>query len=191
VVATHPHPDHAKGLPFIFKDFRVRQFWDNGAPLRSSWYGSLREQAMRQGLYRDVIADGLRRVTVDGVHLEVLHPTLAFQPRTQSGRRTPEDRGENNHSLVLKLIYGSVSFLFTGDIEQEAEAFLVQTGRDVSATVLKVPHHGSRTSSSEAFLQAVSPRIAVFSVQRESRFGHPAPPRPRTLCRHRGLHLAY
>jgi competence protein ComEC len=175
VVATHPHPDHAKGLAYIFKGFHVGQFWDNGAPLHSSWYGTLREQAGLGGLYRDVVADGLTGMTIDGVHLEVLHPTLAFQPRGQSGPRTREDRGENNRSLVLKLVYGGVSFLFTGDIEQEAEGFLLQTGRDVGATVLKAPHHGSRTSSSEAFVQGVKPRVAVFSVPRDSRFGHPYP----------------
>ena len=101
------------------------------------------------------------------------HPTPAFQPQVRSGARLPEDRGENNLSLVLRLVYGRVSFLFTGDIEHDTEAFLVQTGRDVGASVLKVPHHGSRTSSSAAFLQAVSPRLAVFSVQRQSHFGHP------------------
>jgi competence protein ComEC len=173
VVATHSHPDHAKGLPFILKYFRVRQFWDNGATLHSPWYTMLREQAVGGGLYRDVVSAGLARVSIDGVRLDVLHPTLAFQSQAQLGARTPEDRGENNRSLVLKLGYGDVSVLFTGDIEQEAEAFLLQTGCDVGATVLKVPHHGSRTSSSEAFVRAVNPRVAVFSVQRDSRFGHP------------------
>ena len=85
------------------------------------------------------------------------------------------DAGENNRSLVLKLTYGAISFLFTGDIEQEAESVLLQTSDDLRATVLKVPHHGSRTSSSDPFVRAVDPRVAVFSVQRDSRFGHPHP----------------
>jgi competence protein ComEC len=175
VVATHPHPDHAKGLRFILQDFRVRQFWDNGAPLQSGWYRGLREAALGHGIYRDVVAEGFHSATIDGVRLDLLHPSPAFRPEAERRARTQEDRDENNRSLVLKLTYGAISFLFPGDIEQEAEAFLLQTGRNVNATVLKAPHHGSRTSSSEAFLRAVGPSAVVFSVQRDNRFGHPAP----------------
>jgi competence protein ComEC len=174
VVATHPHPDHAKGLGFILKDFRVQQFWDNGAQVSSQWYGDLRREAETRRLYRNVVGDSSAMMTIDGVHLERFHPTSTFQPalKRRGGR---EDTGENNRSLVLKLTYGGISFLFTGDIEQEAESFLLQTGHDLRATVLKVPHHGSRTSSTEPFVRAVDPRVAVFSVQRDSRFGHPHP----------------
>jgi competence protein ComEC len=175
VVATHPHPDHAKGLRFILQDFRVQQFWDNGAPLQSGWYRGLRETAIERGIYRDVVAEGFQSTTIDGVRLDLLHPSTAFQPQAERRARTQEDRDENNRSLVLKLTYGAISFLFAGDIEQEAEAFLLHTGRDIRATVLKAPHHGSRTSSSDAFLRAVGPSAVVFSVQRDNRFGHPAP----------------
>jgi hypothetical protein len=106
--------------------------------------------------------------------VELLHPSASFQPHMKR-RGVGEDAGENNRSLVLKLTYGAISVLFTGDIEQEAESFLLQTGHDLRATILKVPHHGSRTSSSEAFVRAVNPSVAVISVQRDSRFGHPHP----------------
>jgi competence protein ComEC len=174
VVATHPHPDHAKGLGIILRDFRVRQFWDNGAQVMSQWYGDIRRQAEARRLYRDVVGDRLTETAIDGVSLKLLHPTVTFQP-PMPRRGGREDPGENNRSVVLKLTYGTVSLLFTGDIEQEAEAFLLQTGHNLRATILKVPHHGSRTSSSQAFMQAVAPRVAVLSVQRESRFGHPHP----------------
>jgi competence protein ComEC len=173
VVATHPHPDHAKGLSFILRDFRVRQFWDNGAPQAASWYGTLRQAAIERRLYRDVVNHGLSAASLDGVHLELLHPTPLFQPPMRRGGA--EEAGENNRSLVLKLTYGRISVLFTGDIEQDAERFLLRSGRDLRATVLKVPHHGSRTSSGVPFVQAVNPTVAVFSVQRDSRFGHPHP----------------
>ena len=117
---------------------------------------------------------GYTATVIDGVHLELLHPSATFQPPTKR-RGDREDAGENNRSLVLKLTYGAISFLFTGDIEQEAESVLLQTSDDLRATVLKVPHHGSRTSSSEPFVRAVDPSVAVFSVQRDSRFGHPHP----------------
>jgi competence protein ComEC len=174
VVATHPHPDHAKGLGFILRDFRVRQFWDNGAQQPAPWYDTLRQAAIDRRVYRDAVADGLTGTTIDGVRLELLHPTTAFQPQMKR-RGSGEDAGENNHSLVLKLTYGAISVLFTGDIEQEAESFLLQSGHQLRATILKVPHHGSRTSSSEPFVRAINPSVAVFSVQRDSRFGHPHP----------------
>jgi competence protein ComEC len=174
LVATHPHPDHAKGLGFILGDFRVGQFWDNGAPLRSEWYSALRAMAVQRGIYRDVVAEGYTAAVIDGVHLTLLHPSATFQPpKTRRGGR--DEVSENNRSLVLRLTYGAVSVLFTGDIEQEAESFLLQAGHDLRATILKVPHHGSRSSSSEPFVRAVDPRIVVFSVPRDSRFGHPHP----------------
>lgn len=174
LVATHPQSDHAKGFGVILRDFRVGQFWDNGAPLRSEWYGALRDVAVQRGIYQDVVAEGYTAPVIDGVHLELLHPSATFQPPTKRrGDRT--DVGENNRSLVLKLTYGVISFLFTGDIEQEAESVLLQTSNGLRATVLKVPHHGSRSSSTDAFVRAVDPRVAVFSVQRDSRFGHPHP----------------
>jgi competence protein ComEC len=172
VVATHSHPDHAKGLGVILRDFRVRQFWDNGTRHSAPWYDTLRQAATDQHRYRDVVSDGPTTATVDGVHLELLHPTTTFQPQMKR-RGSAADAGENNRSLVIKLTYGTVSVLFTGDIEQEAEGFLLQSGHGLHATILKVPHHGSRTSSSDAFVRAVHPSVAVFSVQRDGRFGHP------------------
>ncbi|RKY86997.1 MBL fold metallo-hydrolase, partial [candidate division KSB1 bacterium] len=81
----------------------------------------------------------------------------------------------NNGSLVVKLIFGKVSFLFTGDIEDEAEKILLRYGDILKSDVLKVPHHGSVSSSTLAFLQAVQPRWAVISVGEWNRFGQPSP----------------
>jgi competence protein ComEC len=130
--------------------------------------------AIAQHRYRNVVLNGPAALTIDGVALELLHPTPTFQPHMKP-RGRGENAGENNGSLVVKLTYGSISILFTGDIEQEAERFLLQSGRNLRATILKVPHHGSRTSSSAPFVRAIEPKVAVFSVQRDSRFGHPHP----------------
>ena len=175
VVASHSHPDHAKGLGAILRDFRVREFWDNGVGEPSAWYGALRQAAIDRRIYRDLRANGLDAHSIDGVRLELLHPTAAFQPPPARRRRDRENHEENNRSLVLKLTFGRISVLFTGDIEQEAERFLLQTNRDLRSTIFKVPHHGSRTSSLGAFVRAVNPQVAVFSVQRDGRFGHPHP----------------
>jgi beta-lactamase superfamily II metal-dependent hydrolase len=81
----------------------------------------------------------------------------------------------NNESLVLKLSWRNVSFLLTGDIEAEAEEALLDSAADLRATVLKVAHHGSATSTSAAFLEAVQPAVAVVSVGANNPYGHPAP----------------
>jgi competence protein ComEC len=99
------------------------------------------------------------------VSIEVLWP-----PASAPGAQVTSG---NNDSVVLRLVYGSASILLAGDIELAAEGSLVASGADLRADILKVPHHGSRTSSTEAFIKAVSPGYAVISVGERSRFGHP------------------
>jgi competence protein ComEC len=82
---------------------------------------------------------------------------------------------ENNDSVVLRLVFGSVAVLFAGDIEREAEDALARSGVNLRADVLKIPHHGSKTSSSAEFVDLVKPSFAVLSVGERSRFGHPDP----------------
>ena len=101
----------------------------------------------------------------DGVTIEVLHPPETLMSGTNSDL--------NNASIVLKVIYGDVSFLLTGDIFVKAELEMLSRGVDVRSTVLKVPHHGSRTSSSQEFVEQVGPSVAVISVGADNRFGHP------------------
>ena len=100
---------------------------------------------------------------IGGVRIEVLWPVVSNEPVGS----------DNNSSLVLRLSFGGRNFLFTGDVEKEAEARIV--GLPLEADVIKVPHHGSRTSSTEEFVSAVSPRLAVIPVGRRSMFGHPHP----------------
>jgi len=101
-----------------------------------------------------------------GVLAEVLHPPASRAP----GRR--ED--DNNGSIVLRVHLGSVSFLLTGDVEREAEGELLRQGVPLASTVLKVAHHGSAKGSTEPFLQAVHPQLAVVSVGAGNWFGHPS-----------------
>ena len=86
-----------------------------------------------------------------------------------------EDSRMNNNSVVLKLTYKEASFLFTGDIQKEGERQLINSGRDVKATVLKVAHHGSGSSSSYEFIRAVQPTVAVISVGYRNFYNHPSP----------------
>lgn len=84
-----------------------------------------------------------------------------------------EDQENNNMSLVVKITYGETSFLFTGDIEVDAESSLIKSSYDLHADVLKVPHHGSARSSSQAFLEKVSPKYAVISCGAGNKYKHP------------------
>jgi competence protein ComEC len=103
---------------------------------------------------------------IGGARVEVLAPCPTFS----------SDRGPNDNSLVLRITYGARSILFVGDAEHEEEETLLATVRDrLRADVLKVGHHGSLTSSTPAFLEAVAPREAVVSAGCRNRFGHPHP----------------
>ena len=82
---------------------------------------------------------------------------------------------DNDHSVVLRVIYGNRTFLLTGDIEQQAEMTLLNSGGTLAADLVKVAHHGSRTSSTQGFINAVGPKTAIISVGRSSPFGHPHP----------------
>jgi len=81
---------------------------------------------------------------------------------------------DNNCSVVIRLVMGKASFLFTGDAEREAEERMLASGWELSSTVLKVAHHGSKGSTTPGFLKAVRPQVAVISVGADNRFGHPA-----------------
>ena len=102
-----------------------------------------------------------------GVVLDVLNPRAdAIDSRVPAS---------NNDSVVLRLAYRSISFLLTGDVESEAESLLARHDSEVASTVLKVAHHDSKTSSTDAFLDRVSPSAAVVSVGQDNPFGHPNP----------------
>ena len=163
IVLSHPHPDHRNGLPSIARNFRPREFWeaapgaeDPGAEGLLKALGSAVHLRLKPGYAR----------TIGGVRIEILAPD-----EEDSGRAG----AENERSLVLRLTYGSTSFLLTGDMDASAERRLAASGRALRTDVLKSPHHGSRTSSSPEFLDSVSPRIAVISVGRDNRYGLPDP----------------
>ena len=85
----------------------------------------------------------------------------------------PNALSDNNHSVVLRIIYGNRAFLLTGDIERQAEADLINGGGTLAVDLIKAPHHGSRTSSTQEFIDAIKPKYAIISVGRKSPFGHP------------------
>ncbi len=160
LILTHNHPDHAGGMEHIMKRFNVREVWDNGSIVYPQGLANkTRHRTLERG---DVIE-------ADAYKITVLHPYREFY-----SLRDDAHSEENNSSLVLKISGKKKSFLFTGDIEEEAEENILHLGKWLPADVIKVPHHGSRTSTSDDFLSEVSPAIAVISVGRNNSFGHPS-----------------
>ena len=104
-------------------------------------------------------------------------PTAAGKPRRScKGSKSSRRASSNNASIVFKLVYGHVSFLFTGDAERDSETGLIRSfGSFLGSTVLKVAHHGSDSGTSQEFLDAVRPAVALVSVGLHNRFGHPSP----------------
>ncbi len=160
---SHPQHDHYEGLAYLAEEFRVREFWSTGARSPAAGFRRLEEALMRVGARQVRLRAGDVPLAYRAVHVEALHPA-AQGPRL----------GANDASLVLRLTHGAVSMLFTGDIEARGEAALLARG-GLASTVLKVAHHGSATSSSDEFLRAVSPQVAVVSAGYGNRFGFPAP----------------
>jgi competence protein ComEC len=168
VVLSHPHPDHFTGLASALEDLEVGELWDTGqgeaegaGPVYAELVRSLRARGVPIR-HPDELC-GMDR-HFDGATLRVLAPCPSFTPH----------RGANDNSIVISIEYGARRFLFTGDAEQEEESELLRKHPDdLRADYLKVGHHGSRTSTSEAFLSAVAPALATLSCGVRNRFGHP------------------
>ena len=165
LVLTHGDPDHIGGAPSVIADLRPREVWE-GVPVPASQaLGALKTLASEKGGAWRTIGTG-DELTWAGVTLRVVHPPPPDWER-------PKVR--NDDSVVLELRYGEVSVILPGDIGSETERSLVGSFQPASFRVLKVPHHGSRTSSSKTFITTLRPDAAVISAGRENPFGHPHP----------------
>jgi len=163
-LATHAHEDHIGGFEAVLRNFGVGELIVGHSPKSSSEFRRLVRRAALEHVRVVSMSQG-DKTTVDGVMIEVLWPPQGDE-NSKSG---------NNDSVVLHLKYGSVSIMLTGDIEGPAETWLCARSADMHADLLKVPHHGSKTSSSDQFIDMVRPSYAVISVGVRSRFGHPSP----------------
>jgi competence protein ComEC len=166
-VLTHPHPDHFTGLLSGLTSTRVGALWDTGQGEREGvggGYAALLAAFRARGIPIERPPSICGPHDLGGVRLDVLAPC----PESSA------DRGPNDNSIVLRLAFGERAMLLVGDAEREEEGDLLRLPREeLRADVLKVGHHGSRTSSSPAFLAAVAPRVAVVSTGVRNRFGHP------------------
>lgn len=164
IVLSHPNSDHYGGLSFIVRNFDVGEVWESGIEDENAGYADFKRALMERLLLSKKVGDG-DKLIINKATIKVLNPPKGYSPT--------DDSSANNGSLVLKITHGNTSFLFTGDIEKAAEEQLLCKGSELKSTVLKVPHHGSLTSSTEGFLEKVQPQKAVFSVGDKNRFGFP------------------
>jgi competence protein ComEC len=170
LVLSHPNSDHLNGLLFIAAHFHVKHVLMTHDPADLKSYERFKEIIGVRGIDAPAFDHLPRFLNRSGVQIRVLHPPRNFLATSALDR--PPDL--NNHSLVLRLSYGRVSFLFPGDIQRHAEAQMLQApGAPLKSTVLLAPHHGSRTSSTPAFMQRVDPDVVVISAGAGRRFPHP------------------
>ena len=177
MIATHPHADHIGGLIEVLDDFDVEEIWLNGDTSTSKTYSDFITKVNAEGAevyeatWRHIIVTrglmvyvlnqlGLRFIAVGGLMFDVLNP---FGPLVDD---------INNNSIVLMMSYCDTDFLFMGDAEEEAESSMMPAG-DID--ILKVGHHGSRSSSSQAFLNIVQPEVAIYMAGEDNQYGHPHP----------------
>jgi len=182
VILTHPEKDHMTGLLKLLELYKVDYFLWTGVAKDGAENKRLAEllektQSKSKNFFLASLtgfkpteiffAESERDFSAGGAFIDVLSPL-----ENLSGR---EVKNTNDSSVVIKLIYGKNGFIFTGDIGVSVEKKMVSAGIDLSADILKVAHHGSKYSTSNEFIQAVKPKIAVVSNGKDNSYGHPTP----------------
>ena len=158
---THPHEDHIGSMDKIIDDFRVNNFYGPRVTANSESFTNLIKTLKKNSLKIQVVKQGFIISLDKHVNLFFLSPLNSQYSNL------------NNYSAVIRLVYGNTSFLLSGDAEEAVEQQLIYSGQVLEADLLKIGHHGSKSSSSEDFLTAVNPKIAVISCALGNDYGHP------------------
>ncbi len=162
MILTHPHADHVAGLNEVLNRYRVKRILLTRAVSDSGAWQAF-ASALRENHLVEYIQQPAARELDGGVIMKFLYPDWSFKPAGAD---------LNDTSMVVKISYGDFDFLFTGDAGAEVESHLLKENADLESEVIKIAHHGSRSASSPAFLEAVHPRYAIISVGKNS-YGHP------------------
>ncbi|MBU1163422.1 MAG: MBL fold metallo-hydrolase, partial [Proteobacteria bacterium] len=172
LILSHPNSDHLNGLLYIAENFNVKRVWANCDTADTVGYQRFMEIIKKNSIHMPEFKDISRTHIINGVQLDLLYPPIDYM---DNNKRTWSDF--NNNSLVIKVKFGSKSFLFPGDIMTMAENELVTiAGDDLTSDVLIAPHHGSSMSNSEIFIDSVKPETVIFSSgwRNSYRFPHPS-----------------
>ena len=165
VVLTHPSADHVTGLVEVLNRYKVKQVLSPDLDYKSNIYDEWLRLVKEKNIEYTIAHAGQQVDLGRGVSIQVLNPPTPLLTGTESDI--------DNNGAVLRINTGKVSFLLTADIMWEAEFELIARRANLASTVLKVAHHGSDTSTTPEFLAVVNPRLAVISVGKDSKFGHP------------------
>jgi competence protein ComEC len=176
---THMHPNHGRGLASLYQLFGAQHLLTNGSPMTADYLQAMLDLSAQRGTSIHTAQTGPRHWQWGSLQLNILSP-----PRHAS-RQPWQPPTENDRSLVLRLQYGQVRMLLTGDIQHATEQWLVEHIDDLRADILHVPHHGSRTSTHPDLIQQVQPKVAIITAGSGNPYGHPHPRVLATLAQHR------
>jgi competence protein ComEC len=176
-VLTHGHSDHMGGLASILDNFRPRALWIGVEPKTAEWM-TIERHASSDHVPIVALNRSSAPITIGAAKLRVLAPAPDY---------VPGDIAQNDDSLVLEVTYGHRSILLTGDAEHPVEDDLVGSGQLRPVTLLKVGHHGSKTSSSEEFLSQINAQFAIISDGYKNQFHHPHPSVLERLAEHHAV----
>ncbi len=170
IILTHPDYDHLRGLLDVLDTYKVENILWTGVLWETETFKKWQEK-IKQEEANIVIAQRGQRIklsTSEVDSLEILHPFESIEGQLF-------EKNSNDSSIVARLTFGNASFLFTGDITKKVKMAILQTGDDLAVEILKIAHHGSKTSSAPEFIKTVSPQIAVISCAKNNTYGHPHP----------------
>ena len=162
VIATHPHEDHIGGMTKVLQTYKVENFYMPKKEHSTKVFENMIKEVEKQGLKAKVLKEGVKIDIGEGALLETFSPIQDSYDNL------------NNYSPIMKLTFGNKSFLFTGDAEKDIEAEVLSKYKDkLDSDVIKFGHHGSSTSSSQSFIEAVSPDYGIISCGVDNSYGHP------------------
>jgi competence protein ComEC len=167
VVLTHPHADHLDGLLNVLDNYEIKKIYLTGVVHTTTEYLDFLEKIKTKKIETEAVKSG------DLIDLgNDIKFTFLFPEKELTGQRI---ENLNNSSIVARLSWGEEKVLFTGDIEKEGQEDLLKINPEITADLVKIPHHGSKDANNENFLTKIHPKFAVISVGKDNKFNHPAP----------------
>lgn len=164
IILTHPEHDHYAGLFEVLERYQVKNVLWTGVIRNTSEYNEWLKLVKKENAHVK-IAEAGQRIVISNVTIDILYPFENLEGKVLEN--------SNNTSIITKLNFREISFLFTGDVYKSIEKTLIEKGINLESDIFKIGHHGSKTSSAEDFLKKISPQIAIISVGEDNKYGHP------------------